>query len=206
MSDFPDLDKRMSYTQASANMLATCNAALQDLNSCFAMVLTAVSLCGSTLLLATSMADDKLLALLPVFASTPEAQLAARIKVYMASFAAVTFFATLLDLAFRPGARAETHKRAVDHYVQAKSKIRSLREFQKVEELTNVEVLRKFEVIEQDYLNREGIPSIPEILYLPLKCWHEFKFWCGDLITWLFSLVSPLQKRDKPEIPPKTSN
>lgn len=177
------LANRLKRLKDSCNSFATAHAALQDVYHLCAVTLTIVILTLTTLLLTVALADEALLApivdgampWLPKTLSNPQ-----KVKLCMALFAALAFLLTLLDYIFKPAAKAAGHKAAVDKYTESKYEFRELEELADVENLDGDEIAKRYKSARIKYLNRENIPTIPEIAFLLCKLWHKLKVWASD--------------------------
>lgn len=77
--------------------------------------------------------------------------------------------AVVLLLAWRPDVRASRHDQAVKHYT--KMAYRASRMLVQGETLTDERLAR----LQQDYLDTQDLPRIPENKFLKLKQWHLLK-------------------------------
>lgn len=80
--------------------------------------------------------------------------------------AIINFLLTLGGLAWRPAAKAASHRQAVGHYTKAKYEVG--RQLDSNEAIT-VESVRQ---IEERYLDTRDLPNIPDRRFLKLKRWH----------------------------------
>jgi hypothetical protein len=80
--------------------------------------------------------------------------------------AIVNFLLTLGGLAWRPAAKAASHRQAVGHYTKAKYEVG--RQLDSNEAIT-AESVRQ---IEELYLDTRDLPNIPDRRFLKLKRWH----------------------------------
>ena len=80
--------------------------------------------------------------------------------------AIVNFLLTLGGLAWRPAAKAASHRQAVGHYTKAKYEVG--RRLDSNEAIT-AESVRQ---IEESYLDTRDLPSISDRKFLQLKRWH----------------------------------
>lgn len=187
------LSSRLKKIQDNSNQLATAHACLQDFYGITSSVLLATNLTIPVFLLATSLMPDleltsffAWLATVPfvypaVLTQTPLTQ--ATVKYTTAILSIFCFLTTLLELLIKPKEQSEIHKKAVDHYTLAKYRIRDLRESIDGQETCEDQIRRKLTKITKKYLSREEVPAVPELLFLFLKLWHEFKLLISDLIS-----------------------
>ena len=118
-----------------------------------------------------------------------------------ALLAAGSFSIVVVQLAWRPDARAALHDQAVRHYT--KLAYRVSKALQGRSDPTESEVAR----IQDEYLDDRDLPRIPENKFLPLKQWHLRKVLMSkELDRRPYESLRAMRRRLESQIPPETKN
>lgn len=142
----------------SANLQASAHAWLSDYHSRWNFVLTYAALIPTAALLMFPLTTDDVV--INVLRLTPNS-----FKLLNAAVALLAFIAVLVQMVWRPDSLAKAHRNAVDHYANAKSAAQNLLENATIDP-TDARVL------EEQYLNVQGLPPIPENRFLRFKQRH----------------------------------
>ena len=195
-SDEDSLSLRIKKMQDNSNELATAHACLQDFQNLLGGFILGANLSIPLFLVAIALLPEKetanffaWLATVPLvqpFLISKNSILEGEVKYVAACLAMICFLTSLVDLLMKPEKQATIHKNAVDHYTKAKYELRDLKQTAKRESLEDGETSKRLETIKTTFLNRDGIPAIPEVLYLPLKFWHLTKILISDILSVAF--------------------
>ena len=190
VEDFPmalseTFSARLKWIQHSCNGFATAHGCMQDWYHFWELIITFANIALALLLLTFSLADEETI-LKPLTASAPITSLmneSVRTRVTMALLAALSLFLSLIDFIMKPAAKAAGHKAAVDKYVESKYAFRDIEDRLSIEH-DDAEILNDYREARASYLNRENVPTIPELLYPALRLWHCLK---NRMITFIDS-------------------
>lgn len=175
------LADRLKWLDVSCNGFATSHSCLQDWYHMWEFILTFSNVALGLFLLTLALADAKTIQ--PISESFPLPQQydnETKVKVLMAMLSALSVFLSLVDFIMKPAARADSHKAAVDKYVRSKYAFRSIGEIDAAQE--DKDVKERFEAELNKYLDRENVPTIPELLFPVLRLWQCVKTW---VIVWI---------------------
>lgn len=168
--------KRLAWLQDSCNGFATAHACLQDWYHMWELILTFSNVALGLLLLTFSLADEKTIQpFANLFPLPHQYDVPTKVRVLMALLAALSVFLSLVDFIMKPAAKAAGHKAAVDKYVESKYAFREIAELSGNK--NDEEVLSEYREARSSYLNRENVPTIPELLFPVLRLWHCLKAW-----------------------------
>jgi hypothetical protein len=176
---------RVDGLKQTANLQATAHAWLRDHYNRWNLILTCAALIPTAALLVFPLTTDDFV--LNTFHTTPN-----NFKVLNAGVALFAFIAVLIQMVWRPDSLSKAHRRAVDHYTDAKFAARRILDTDPIDPI-NVKIL------EEKYLNVQGLPPISERRFLPLKQWHLRKLRLSkklDQSPWISLVRFPWQKPD----------
>lgn len=146
---------RLEKMKGRANLQASAHAVLRDRYSSWNFWLTIGSLVPTaTLLMFPLVTDDFVVSGLHM---TPIA-----FKLLNAAIALFAFVAVLVQMTWRPDSLAKAHRHAVGHYTSAKFEARRLLDASEL----NPNAVK---VLEQTYLDVQGVPDIRDDEFLKLK-------------------------------------
>jgi hypothetical protein len=159
----PVVDPRfqLKRIQRTANFMATAHSWLRDFYGTSNLVLTLLALIGTASLLPLILTSDKFAT--DNFGLSPD-----RFKMLTAAVALASFIIVLIQMSWRPGALAEAHGHAVQHFTRAKYEARRLAESDSI-------TIGDVRAIEEQYLDERDLPPIGERWFLPLKKWNNRK-------------------------------
>lgn len=144
-----------------ANQQATAHAWLRDYYNRWNVILTCAALIPTAALLLFPLTGDDIVK--DTLHMIPDT-----FKLLNAGVALFAFIAVLIQMVWRPDSLSKAHRHAVGHYTDQKFAARRLLENEQIDP-TDAKVL------EEKYLNVQGLPPIPEKRFLRLKQWHRQK-------------------------------
>lgn len=150
--------ERLEGLKERANFQASAHAMLHDYYAYWNGFLTFAALIPTAALLLFPLTTDDFV--LNALHMAPN-----NFKVLNALVALCAFVAVLIQMVWRPDSLAKAHRRAVGHYTDAKFAARRLLENAHIDPT-------EARVLEEKYLDVQGLPAIPEDRFLRLKQRH----------------------------------
>ena len=188
------LHSQLDKLKRKADQQTAAHARLRDRYQFLNSLFSTISLIAGVFLLAIIMAS-------PEFVERSLGLPADKYQWLAALLAAGSFSIVVVQLAWRPDARAALHDQAVRHYT--KLAYRVSKALQGRSDPTESEVAR----IQDEYLDDRDLPRIPENKFLPLKQWHLRKVLMSkELDRRPYESLRAMRRRLESQIPPETKN
>jgi hypothetical protein len=175
--------ERLDGLMGRANFQASAHAMLHDHYAFWNAFLTYAALIPTAALLLFPLTTGD-------FVVNALHMLPSAFKIVNAIVALAAFVAVLIQMVWRPDSLAKAHRRAVTHYTDAKFAARRLLENEHIDAMDA-------RILEEKYLDVQGLPAIPEDRFLRLKQRHLQKLSLSkqlDQDPWLPLFRLPWQK------------